>query len=195
MKKYFPWIISSVLIIALGVVVFLLIKTNNEKQALGSTMDSFTNSTIATQVAEYQTNQNTIAALETTQAELQSRINELQIQLLNEQTKYGALVTENSHVVGILYCADKEKFTPDYASNLAMSIALKAFESSITGLSIQDASWEVIWSGANTSIHDVYIYKNNKRLKVPYVVFFTEQGMNLKKGVFDVTNQCWLDLE
>ncbi len=195
MKKYINWIIISFLVIVLGVVIFLLIKSNNEKIALSSTLDSFTNSTIATQVAEFQSNQDTIAALESTQTELQSRINGLQTELFNEQTKYGALVTENSHVIGTLYCADKDSFTPDYASNLAMSIALKAYESSVTGLSIQDASWEVIWSGANTSIHDVYIYKNNKRLKVPYVVFFIDQGMNLKKGVFDITNQCWLDFE
>jgi regulator of replication initiation timing len=196
MKKIISWIIIGVLIIALGVVLFLLIRTNTEKNALSSTMDDFKNSTIATQVAEFQTSQNTLASMEAAQTELQNQVDVLQAQLVNAQTTNDTLVVENDLLKKTLYCADKESFTPDYASNMAMSIALKTYVSNITGLPIQDATWEVFWSGANSSLHKVYIHtKEHNRLKAPYIVFFIEQGMDLKRGVFDITNQCWLDFK
>jgi uncharacterized protein YxeA len=197
MKKIIIWIIIGVLIIALGVVLFLLISTNKEKNALSSTMDDFKKSTIATQVAEFQTSQNTLASMEAAQTELQNQVDVLQAQLVNAQTTNDNLVVENDLLKKTLYCADKESLTPDYASNMAMSIALKTYVSNITGLPIQDATWGVIWSGTNTntSLHKVYIYKHNQRLISPYVVFFIEQGMDMKRGVFDITNQCWLDFK
>lgn len=197
MKKIIKWIVIGILIVAIGVLLSLLIKTNNEKIVLNSTIDTFKDFTIQTQVAQFQAAQSTLDSRDATQTTLQNQIDTLQTQLVNAQTTNDSLVAENDLLQTTLYCAAKESFIPDYASNKAMSAALKTYLSNITGLQIQDATWEVIWSGSNTNtaLHKVYIYKNNQRLTSPFVVFFIEQGMNLKKGVFDITNQCWLDFE
>ena len=193
MKKYIPWIISGILAISTVVFLLLTIRANRESGALNNQLGEFTNSTVATQVAMLESNQEELVAYQATQIVLQSQISSLESELTTAQSNSSVLATETVSIKASYDCANKAAFHPDYNSNQAMSTALKAFVKDMTGGTIQDANWSEIWYGANSSIHNVFVLIDNVRVKEPFIVFFVETGMNLKRGVFDINNQCWLD--
>jgi hypothetical protein len=193
MKKYINWIILGVLMFAIGVLTFFLVNANKENATLNNTVESFKNSTIADQVEQQKSAQAEIAAGLSTQTALQNQISALQTQAVNDQLKFDDLSKQFTQLKSLNDCANKSLFKPDYVSNSRMSDALKKFVSSVTGLPVETADSQIIWNGLLSSYHNVYFFKDHQRLKQPYLVFFTDPSVNLKQGVFDINNQCWLD--
>jgi hypothetical protein len=193
MKKYLPWILCGILAISTGVFLFLTVKAYKEKTALNNTLGNFTNSTIATQVALLETDKEQISAYQATQVALQNQLSSLDSELTTAQSNSAVMATETVFIKSSYECANKAAFHPDYSSNQSMSNALKAFVKDMTGGVIQDANWSVIWPSSNSSLHNIFVYKDMTRIKQPFIVFFPESGMSLKEGVFDINNQCWLD--
>jgi hypothetical protein len=193
MKKYLPWIICGILAISTGVLLFLTIRVHQANSTLNNTLGNFTDATIATQVAMLEGDQEQIASYQATQVVLQNQISSLESELTTAQSNSSVMATETVNIRASYECVNKAAFHPDYTSNQTMSNALKAFVKDMTGGVIQDANWSAIWYGANSSIHNVFVLINNVRVKEPFIVFFVEVGMNLKKGVFDINGQCWLD--
>ncbi len=195
MKKFLPWIICGILAVSTGVLLFLTIRTNQEKGSLNNTLGNFTNSTIATQVALLEGDQEQITTYQATQTALQDQLSLLESELTTAQSNSAVMATEIAGTKASYDCSNKAAFHPDYSSNLAMSNALKSFVKDMTGGVIQnDTTWVPIWSNYKSAIHYIY-YKNKDQLRIiePFVVFFVEKGMNLKQAVFDINNQCWLD--
>jgi hypothetical protein len=193
MKKYLPWIICGILAISTGVLLFLTIRVHQANSTLNNTLGNFTDATIATQVAMLEGDQEQIASYQATQVVLQNQISSLESELTTAQSNSSVMATETVNIRASYECVNKAAFHPDYTSNQTMSNALKTFVKDMTGGVIQDANWSAIWYGANSSIHNVFVLINNVRVKEPFIVFFVEVGMNLKKGVFDINGQCWLD--
>jgi hypothetical protein len=193
MKKYLPWIICGILAISTGVLLFLTIRVHQANSTLNNTLGNFTDATIATQVAMLEGDQEQIASYQATQVVLQNQISSLESELTTAQSNSSVMATETVNIRASYECVNKAAFHPDYTSNQTMSNALKAFVKDMTGGVIQDANWSAIWYGANSSIHNVFVLITNVRVKEPFIVFFVEVGMNLKKGVFDINGQCWLD--
>ena len=193
MKKYLPWIICGILAILTGVLLFLTILVHQANSTLNNTLGNFTDATIATQVAILEGDQEQIAYYQATKAVLQNQVSSLESELTTAQSNSSVIATETVNIKASYECVNKAAFHPDYTSNQTMSNALKAFVKDMTGGVIQDANWSAIWYGANSSIHNVFVLINNVRVKEPFIVFFVEVGMNLKKGVFDINGQCWLD--
>jgi hypothetical protein len=175
------------------VLLFLTIRVHRANSTLNNTLGNFTDATIATQVAMLEGDQEQIASYQATQAVLQNQISSLESELTTAQSNSSVMATETVNIRASYECVNKAAFHPDYTSNQTMSNALKAFVKDMTGGVIQDANWSAIWYGANSSIHNVFVLINNVRVKEPFIVFFVEVGMNLKKGVFDINGQCWLD--
>jgi hypothetical protein len=193
MKKFLPWIVCGILAVSTGVLLFLTIRANQEKSALNNTLGNFTDSTIATQVALLESDKEQITSYQATQTALQSQIASLESELTTAQSNSAVMATQVASTTASFECANKAAFHPDYSSNQSMSNVLKSFVKDMTGGVVQDANWSVIWPNENTSLHNVFVLINNVRVKEPFIVFFVEVGMNLKKGVFDINNQCWLD--
>jgi hypothetical protein len=164
-----------------------------EKATLYNTVESFKNSTIADQVDQQKSAQAEIAAGLSTQTALQNQISALQTQAVNDQVKFDDLSRQFTQLKSSIDCANKSLFKPDYVSNSRMSDALKKFVGSVTGLAVETADSQIIWNGLLSSYHNVYFFKDHQRLKQPYLVFFADPSVNLKQGVFDINNQCWLD--
>jgi len=183
----------GILALSTGVLLFLTIRANLEKSSLNNTLGNFTNSTVATQVALLEGDQEQITSYKATQTALQNQISSLKSELTTAQSNSAVMATEVASTKTSYECGNKAAFHPDYSSNLAMSNALKAFVKDMTGGVIQDANWSGIWSGSNSSFHNIFVYKNMVRIKEPFIVFFLESGMSIKEGVFDINNQCWLD--
>jgi hypothetical protein len=193
MKKQIYWLIIGLCLVAVAVLLFSLVQTKRQTTSMNSVLENFKDVTIVTQVAGQLAIQDISIANQATQTTLQNQVATLQTQVTNDQVQLNALSNENVRLTAFFDCANKDTFQPDYSSNLAMQKALKSFVNKITGLQVQDAPWETIWSGANSSLYYIYFFRDNQRIKLPYIVFFIEKGMNLKQGVFDVNNQCWLN--
>ena len=194
MKKYLPWIVCGILVISTGVLLFLTIRANQEKSAINNTLGNFTDSTFATQVAILKSDNEQIASFKATQTTLQTQITSLESELTTAQSNSAVMATQVAGTTSIFECANKAAFHPDYTSNQAMSNALKAFVKDMTGGVIQnDTTWVPIWSNYKSAIHYIYFTQDQLRKIEPFIVFFVETGTNLKKSVFDINGQCWLD--
>jgi len=194
MKKYIPWIVSGILAISTGIFIFLTIKANQANTALNSNLGEFTNSTVATQVAMLEGDQEQISSYQATQIVLQSQVSSLESDLTTAQSNSAVMATQVANTTSSFECTNKAAFNPNYTSNLAMSKSLQTFVKDMTGGVIQnDTTWVPIWSNYKSAIHYIYIKKDQLRIIEPFIVFFVEKGMNLKQAVFDVNSQCWLD--
>jgi hypothetical protein len=195
MKKHLPWIVCAILAISTGVLLFLTFRANQEKSSLGNTLGDFTNSTIATQVALLEGDQEQIATYQVTQTALQDQLSLLESELTTAQSNSAVMTTEIAGTKASYDCTNKAAFHPDYSSNLAMSNALKSFVKDMTeGVIQNDTTWVPIWSNYKSAIHYVYfIDQNQTRIIWPFAVFFVEKGLSVKQGVLDLNSQCWLD--
>jgi hypothetical protein len=193
MKKNIPWIVTGIFILSTAILLFLTLRINQQNRDLKSNLGEFTNSTIATQVALLENDEAQITTYQATQTALQSRVGFLESELTAAQTNSNVMATEVASTKSYYACPNSAAFHPDYASNLAMSNALKAFVKDQIGGVIQDSNWSSIWSSSNSSYHNVFVYKDMTRIKQPYIVFLKEGGLSIKEGVFDINGQCWLD--
>jgi hypothetical protein len=113
-------------------------------------------------------------------------------ELAEQDSLFATAQAEITRLEKIAFCS-QNAFTPDYSSNPAMSSALKLHVGNTVGKDIYDATWNLLWNNASAAIHVIFVSAKDSNLKESYIVYFQESG--LKKGVYDLNSQCWLDYQ
>ena len=129
----------------------------------------------------------TQAALE---ASLSEKGNAYDVLMEDSQKTSGALEKANTEVTALkarLMCSNTIP-SVDYTDNITVSSALVEFSSDYA--ISDDFYYQVKGNNSKTFFH---ILKSKKYLYT-YVVFFTDADMGTLNGIFDVSNQCWRNL-
>jgi hypothetical protein len=108
----------------------------------------------------------------------------------DSQKTSGALEKANTEVSALkarLMCSNTIP-SVDYTDNITVSSALKEFSSDYA---ISD---DFYYPAKGNNEKTFYHILKSKKYLYSYVVFFTDVNMGTLNGIFDISNQCWRNL-
>lgn len=123
----------------------------------------------------------------TAQAKLSERIQSLTSQNASLSSQLTQEKMKVSSLEAVNICGFNRPSSINYFSNATVSDSLKTWLENTQGATTGIAKPEVFWNESETSIHRLLV---GNYLFV-YIVYFDRS--DLRQGVFDVLNMCWLD--